>query len=202
MLKRAILSCGILFGCAAHTVAQDDPYFGGVWIINLNPGPAFNAPEIWTSLGPPMAGAAASLMNIDGNLNLKEVAETLGGISIGTAIVDDGEPVNSNIVFGRSSNRFPYQMTFNQPFFIGIDLASFYFDSNQQPQFAQTRYGWAELVYNSNGLNVLASAMTASQSGIIAGTTTVLPEPPSFSILLSGIIGVVLLHRQRGQRLK
>ena len=87
-------------------------------------------------------------------------------------------------------------MTLNQPFFMGIDLATFYFDSNQQGQFAQARYGWAELVYTSSGLILLDSAMTASQFGIIAGTTTVLPEPSSASILLSGIIGIALLSRR------
>jgi hypothetical protein len=202
MLQRAILLCGISFGCVAHAGAQDT-YFGGVWITNLTPAPAFNSPEIWGSLGPNMAGgAAAGLMSIDSNLNMKQMGGTLGGISFACAIVDTGEAVNSSVVFGPLSNGFPYQMTAGQPFFIGIDLATFYFDSNQQGQFAQARYGWAELVYSPSGLNVLDSAMTASQSGIIAGTTTVLPEPSSISILLSGIIGIALLYRHRVQQLK
>jgi hypothetical protein len=201
MLQRAIFLCGILFGCVAHAGAQD-PYFGGVWVINRSPISQFDAAEIYASLGPNMSGGYAyGDMAIDSNLNLKQMGGSLGGISIGCAIVDGGEAVNSS-VFGPFSNRFPFQMTVGQPFFIGIDLATFYFDSNQQGQFALARYGWAELVYSSSGLNVLDSAMTASQSGIIAGTTTLLPEPSSNSILLSGIIGIALLYRHRVQQLK
>ena len=197
MLQRAIFVCAILSGCIVHAGAQD-VYFGGVWVLNQNPTSTLDL--INASLGPNMSGGYASaVMAIDTNLNLKQMGGSLGGISIGCAIVDGGEAVNSS-VFGPSSSRFPYQMTVGQPFFIGIDLATFYFDSNQQGQFAQARYGWAELVYTSSGLNLLDSAMTASQFGIIAGTTTVLPEPSSARILLSGIIGIALLRRRRTSR--
>ena len=77
-----------------------------------------------------------------------------------------------------------YQLTLNQPFLIGMDMV-------YVPGLNVTaeRFGWARLKYTTTGLQIIDQATALSGNGIIAGTTTVLPEPSTLSLIGIGAVG-------------
>jgi hypothetical protein len=64
----------------------------------------------------------------------------------------------------------------------------------------QQRFGWARLEYTASGLQILDQATALGGNGIIAGTTTVLPEPSTLSLITAGAVGLLFAHRRLKSR--
>jgi len=62
------------------------------------------------------------------------------------------------------------------------------------------RFGWAALKYTGSSLVLVDSAIDDSATGIIAGTTTVVPEPATYSLILSACGFAFLLRKHHKRR--
>ena len=64
------------------------------------------------------------------------------------------------------------------------------------------RFGWASFTYNQSTLHFNSSAIESNGIGIIAGTTTEVPEPSTLCLIFLGLAAVpyLLLRRRRPQR--
>ena len=59
-------------------------------------------------------------------------------------------------------------------------------------------YGWVELGYKNGDIYIVNSAMELTGLGMLAGTGTVIPEPSTALLALSGI-ALLLLRRRKVQ---
>jgi hypothetical protein len=193
MSKWPIWFCIALLGCIDRCAAQG-VYFTGVQVTDHAPPPSMA--QIAASEGPNLSGGYGyAIMTVDTNLMLKYVGGSLGGIGVGVKFVAQGQSIDGSF----SSLPFvSYQMVFGQPFLVGIEIDQFHFDSSGQPYFSKDRFGWAQLVYTSSGLNLQASAIAEDGFGIIAGTTTLLPEPSTLSLMLAASAGLIYFCCRRG----
>lgn len=61
-----------------------------------------------------------------------------------------------------------------------------------------TRFGWAHIVIQGNGVaTVTDSAIAYSEQGIIVGTTLAVPEPSSLALSVLGLIGLATMRKTR-----
>ena len=92
---------------------------------------------------------------------------------------------------GRITTHSELQMPENSPFYVGVA----YDIGNAGSPYAKD-FGWAKLIRIGTDVSVLDSAMY-TDSGIVVGTNSVVPEPSSLSLLALG--GVVMLGRKKRQ---
>jgi len=92
---------------------------------------------------------------------------------------------------GRVTTHSDFQMPENSPFYIGVA----YDIGNAGSPYAKD-FGWAKLIRSGTDVSVLDSAMY-TDSGIVVGTTSTVPEPSSLSLLALGV--VVMLGRKKRQ---
>jgi hypothetical protein len=73
-------------------------------------------------------------------------------------------------------------------FYLGIRTGAGYHDT---PPYSPNRnvYGWVHLQSIGDTLTMLGNALSYDSSGIIVGTTTVVPEPTTATLLLLGMLG-------------
>ncbi len=71
------------------------------------------------------------------------------------------------------------QLTLGQTFLLGFWLDA---NGNAVPGLGD-RFGWASFTYNTSGLSLVSSAIESTGTGIIAGTTTAVPEPSTACLL-------------------
>lgn len=97
-----------------------------------------------------------------------------------------------------SSGIFPPLFALDQPHTINVGFGDFYLGINTGQGFAggqpsRNVFGWVHFVNNSQtGLQMIGNAVTYGNSGIIVGTTNVIPVPePSIMALIAA--GAVLL---------
>ncbi|MFT5110657.1 MAG: hypothetical protein ACI9UA_006313, partial [Pseudoalteromonas tetraodonis] len=74
------------------------------------------------------------------------------------------------------------------PFFLGVQIDA---DAGTPPL-----YGWVELFYDRDGLRVLNSALEDTQSGMLVGMDTVIPEPTTL-LLIAATLGLFSVRRRR-----
>jgi PEP-CTERM motif len=91
----------------------------------------------------------------------------------------------------RVTTHSDFQMPENSPFYIGVA----YDIGNAGSPYAKD-FGWAKLIRSGTDVSVLDSAMY-TDSGIVVGTTSTVPEPSSLSLLALGV--VVMLGRKKRQ---
>jgi hypothetical protein len=108
--------------------------------------------------------------------------------------VFEGDVFTPAAIFGNGLQEFVAGNNFVLPaeFFVGLETPSI------EATFAtlSPAYGWAK-IGNSNGvLTLLDHAIDYSGNGLIVGTTTVVPEPGSMS-LLAFTAGGLLIRRKR-----
>ena len=156
--------------------------------------------EIYATTQPGFEGGGAGLwMTVDTRLMLRPALYTAGightwyRVLDGTVI--DPAFAGSAIPFAHSptsSLSGPIQMTSGGSFLLG-----FWLDANgDRIADLGDRFGWARLTYaTGSGLTLLDNAIEDSGAGIIAGTTTVAPEPSS-SLLLALSLGLSLACRK------
>lgn len=80
-------------------------------------------------------------------------------------------------------------------FYLGIHTGG-----NFQPWFFdRSVFGWAEVAYSPNGLQLIRSAVTYDQNGIIVGSlnTIPIPEPETYLMLTVGLGQLAFLSRRR-----
>ena len=192
MPKLPIWFCFALLGCIDRCAAQG-VYSTGVQVTDHAPPPSMA--QITASEGPNLSGGYGyAIMTVDSNLMLKYLGGSLGAIGVGVKFVEQGQLIDS------SFSNLPfvaYQMVLGQPFLVGIEIDQFHFDSSGQPYFSKDRFGWAQLVYTSSGLTLQTSAIAENGFGIIAGTTTVLPEPSTLSLMLAASAGLIYFRYRR-----
>jgi hypothetical protein len=142
--------------------------------------------------------AAAAFLNIDSSLKLTLGPQTLAGYNY-WKVVNEGavlDPAHFQDIRGPF---LPYQITLDQPFIMGVVLfRGGAFPPESPADFdSDDRFGWARLKYTAaDGLTLIDSAMAENGAGIIAGTTTVLPEPSTICLAMSTTIGRILLRRR------
>ena len=153
----------------------------------------------WTQPNLGGDGAIVSIA-IDNNLVLSPTAYSVGighvwySVTQGTAIDSafaSTEPAFVNAFTGDLSGRV--QLALGQTFLLGFWLDA---NGNGNPG-SGDRFGWARLTYNSSGLSLVNSAIESTGTGIIAGTTTVVPEPSIFSLFLFALIPILYIGLRR-----
>ena len=82
-------------------------------------------------------------------------------------------------------------------FYLGINSGQ-----NTQPfNFNRNIFGWAEIAYSPNGLQLIRSAVTYDQEGIVVGTQNTIPlpvpEPETYAMLTVGLGQLVFMSRRR-----
>lgn len=150
--------------------------------------------EIRTWTQPNNGGDGAFLDLTVSNFVLSAYSYTVG---IGEA----WDSVTNGTVFSPStrSSLTPFANSLNPPFTPGqISLSPGYdfylaFWLQESPV---ARYGWAHLEYTGSNLILLGNAIEDSGSGIIVGTTTVVPEPSALGLTA---VGLVSLFAWRGR---
>ena len=94
----------------------------------------------------------------------------------------------------------PFQMISDQSFLMGIVLihTGTVFPPQSAAEFnSGDRFGWARLKYTTaDGLTLVDSAIAENGFGIIAGTTTIVPEPSTICLAISATIGLILFRRR------
>ncbi len=109
-------------------------------------------------------------------------------------IVDYGELVDfdssesSEIIFGNESWDHPsLRLDWNQPLYLGFRLGW----PEYETETLRAEYGWAELLFDGETVQVLGSATERTGLGIYAGTGTAVPEPATAGLLLLGAAGII-----------
>jgi hypothetical protein len=97
----------------------------------------------------------------------------------------------ANAITGDLSGRI--SLTLGQPFLLGFWLDA---TSNPAPA-AGDRFGWAELMLTTSGLQLIRSATEPSGMGLVAGTTTVVPEPTTLGLAAVALLAFVLVRNCR-----
>ena len=141
-----------------------------------------------------MFGSGYHLYEIDSSSKLVFHGESLGGVGAAFSIVNDGDVLDHNNADPRGKSLNGYQLTLDQPFLVGMDLSFLLTTVTAE------RFGWARLKYTATGLQILDQATALSGNGIIAGTTTVLPEPSTLSLIGVGAFALVTIRRLKSRR--
>jgi hypothetical protein len=191
MFKRAAILSFVLLGCDFRASAQGI-YTPAIAITSPGlPGPkSFNL-DFYFEPGAPVQGYGYHVYTIDSNAKLVFGGETLGGVGARFLAVNDGDVLDRNHAIAQSHTLNGYQLILDQPFLIGMDLTFL----NGLGTISAERFGWARLEYTAAGLQVLDQATALGGNGIIAGTTTVLREPSTLSLIGVGTVALVVLRR-------
>jgi hypothetical protein len=190
MLKHAVVHYLVLCGCTLHASAQ-----GFYTTANaITPGSlfpnSFNL-EYHFEPGAPVQGFGYHIYTIDSNLKLVFNSTPLGAVQAGLSVVQERDVLDPTNIGLAVKTLNGYQLTLNQPFLVGMDMVY-----ASLPPVTQQRFGWARLVYTATGLQILDQATALGGNGIIAGTTTVLPEPATLSLIIAGAVGLFFARRR------
>jgi len=194
MLKHTAVACLLFCGCALQASAQ-----GYYTTANaITPGTLFQPSinlEYRFEPGAVLFGAFGGwhTYSIDSNLKLVDHGGILVNVQAGFSIVQAGDVLDASHINSVASLD-GYQLILNQPFLIGMDMI------NVGPAGIVERFGWARLQYTAAGLQILDQATALGGNGIIAGTTTVLPEPCTLSLITAGAIGLSFARRLKSRR--
>lgn len=166
-----------------------------------NPVPA----ELRATTEPLMSGNGAYLqVSIDGTLKLRPTNYTVGiphswyVVSQGTVIdptwISTATPFASSPVGQPATMDGVLQLTNGKIFIMG-----FWLDNGNNTPGTGDRFGWAKIQYTTAaGLVLLDNAIDDSGYGIIAGTTTAVPEPSLHWLVAMGASGCLLKRKRRG----
>lgn len=194
-VRNAIISlvaiAAIIFGMKARA----DVYTTGVALNFANDSGTVSA---WTQPNLSGDGAIVSL-TINSNLQLQP---TLYSVGIGhvwysvqaNTVIDPAFAMSAppfvNAFTGYLGGRI--QLALGQTF-----LLAFWLDENiNSTPGPGDRFGWARFSYTASGLSLVNSAIESTGTGIIAGTTTAVPEPSSLLLLSLGVAGVFVVVRR------
>ena len=161
---------------------------------NNQTGYQIRAREQPTDPGSPFGPGVSSVwVAIDANLVLSPYTQILdpgtiwysvtNGTVLNPAFRSTATPFASN--FNNTVGQI--QLAVGQDFYLGFWI-----------QDVTDRYGWAHLkLTSSTTLSLLGSAAEDSGSGIIVGTTTVVPEPSSFCLTALALVSALSCWRRR-----
>ena len=161
----------------------------------------------WTQPNLGGDGAIVSL-TIDDNFELRPTAYSVGighvwySVTSGTVIdpaFAASAPAFVNAFTGYLGGRI--QLAVGQSFLLGFWLDA---NANGTPGLGD-RFGWASFTYNQSGISLNSSAIESTGTGIIAGTTTAVPEPSTAIFLVIGfaaLIRFVFKSETKSARLK
>ena len=194
-MSKSIISLIALVMVVFSVRARGDVYTTGV-ALNFASGAGSIA--AWTQ--PNLSGDGAILsIAIDNNLVLSPTGFSAGighvwySVTPGTAIdpaFAASAPAFANSFTNNLSGQI--QLSLNQSFLLG-----FWLDANgNSVAGAGDRFGWASFTYNASGLNLTGSAIESTGTGIITGTTTVVPEPATISLLLFALMPFCFASRR------
>jgi PEP-CTERM motif len=196
MLKRPTIFLAVLFGCFSFARAQGYYTTG----VSLSPDITFPSGTDLVGRFEPAAniiGVGYLIYTIDSSSKLVVQSFSLGAVQPSWSIVQDGGVLDDDHylsgVPGQSLNG--YQLTLDQSFLVAMRLI----DIPPTGVFPE-RFGWARLKYTSTGLQIVDQATALSGNGIIAGTTTVLPEPSTLSLIGVGAVGFFFARRLKSRR--
>ena len=179
----------LVFGTIVPCSAQTGVYTTGVRYI-----PPFLS--AWTQ--PNTSGDGATLTLAISPSNVLSATNFSVGISHVWYSVQPGTILNTawastatpfvNAQAGDLSGRIT--LTLGQPFLLG-----FWLDRNSNPApVSGDRFGWAELVLTGSGLQLIRSATESSGMGLVAGTTTVVPEPSALGLIAMTLVAFIVLR--------
>ena len=196
MLKCATIFLAVFFGCFSFAGAQGYYTTG----VSLSPDITFPGATDLVGRFEPAAnilGFGYTVYTIDSSSKLVIQTYSLGPVQPSWSIVQDGSVLDHvhylSGVPGQSLNG--YQLTLDQSFLVAMRLI----DIPPTGVFPE-RFGWARLKYTSTGLQIVDQATALGGNGIIAGTTTVLPEPCTLLLIGAGAVGFLFAHRLKSRR--
>jgi hypothetical protein len=195
IMSKSVISLIAMIAVVFSVRASGSVYTTGV---ALNFASGTGSITAWTQ--PNLSGDGAILsIAIDNNLVLSPTGFSAGighvwySVAPGTAIdpaFAASAPQFANSFTNNLSGQI--QLSLNQTFLLG-----FWLDANGNGVAgAGDRFGWASFTYNASGLNLNGSAIENTGAGIIAGTTTVVPEPATISLCLFALIAFCVASRR------
>lgn len=191
--RKTIISLIAILLVVLNASAQGNVYTTGVALSFASGQGNISA---WTQPNLGGDGAIVSIA-IDNHSVLSPTAYSVGighvwySVTQGTAIdpaFAASAPAFVNSFTGDLSGRI--QLALGQTFLLGFWLDA---NGNSNPG-SGDRFGWARLTYNSSGLSLVNSAIESTGTGIIAGTTTVVPEPSIICLFLFALIPILLFR--------
>ncbi len=183
--RNTVVSLVVIFVAVFSLPARADVYTTGV---ALNFAGAAGNVSAWTQPNLGGDGAIVSL-SIDDNFELRPTAYSVGighvwysvmpGTIIDPAFTASAPPF-VNAFTGYLGGRI--QLVVGQSFLLGFWLDA---NGNGMPGLGD-RFGWASFTYSPSGIILISSAIESTGTGIIAGTTTAVPEPSTPIFLVMG----------------
>ncbi len=149
--------------------------------------------ETWTQ--PNNTGDGAFLgLTINSSLVLSAYAATVGigeewySVTNGTVLSPATQSSLTPFANNLTAPFYPgqIQLSLGQDFYLGFWL--------QEPP--NNEYGWAHLEYTANGLGLLGNEIEDTGSGIIVGTTTVVPEPSALYLAVLAILPLLACSKR------
>jgi hypothetical protein len=199
MKSSVLIACFTFAFAFAAEKATGAVYQNSVRITAFGGGfPADYEIEAWTQ--PNFGGFGAGLdVDIDQSGVMTPVNYTIGiihawyAVGFGTlltpAYASTHTPFASSLTFSGGS----IQTTLDVPFYLGFWLDA---NNSHSPELGDC-FGWALLKRTTAGLTLVDNAIENQGTGIRVGTTTQVPEPGSFVVLLLSSILLVTRDRRR-----
>ena len=78
-------------------------------------------------------------------------------------------------------------------FYLGLATTDYVYASEYQ---TRNVWGWAHFRNDGAGLRLLGSAVAYGEGGIVAGTTTAVPEPSALVLVCLGLTGIACVSRK------
>lgn len=78
-------------------------------------------------------------------------------------------------------------------FYLGLATTDYMYASEYQ---TRNVWGWAHFRNDGAGLRLLGSAVAYGEGGIVAGTTTAVPEPSALVLVCLGLTGIACVSRK------
>lgn len=196
---KAIL-CAIAISMVVGNSLRGDVYTTSVTLNVVNGQGGISA-----TTQPNHGGDGAILgLAIDGSLVLRPTSYSVGighvwySVTPGT-VIDPAfamtAPAFANAFTGNLNGSI--QLVPGQTYLLGFWLDA---NGNSIPGLGD-RFGWASFTYNSSSLTLVGNAIESTGAGIIAGTTTAVPEPSSALLLLLGLVAMPAVRRLKRAKL-
>ena len=188
--RNAVVGLLAIFVVGFTLQARADVYTTGVALNFAGAGGNVSA---WTQPNLGGDGAIVSL-TIDDNFELRPTAYSVGighvwySVTPGTVIdpaFATSAPAFVNSFTGYLGGRI--QLAVGQSFLLGFWLDA---NGNSTPG-SGDRFGWASFTYQQSGIILNSSAIESTGAGIIAGTTTAVPEPSTAILLVIGVTALI-----------
>ena len=126
--------------------------------------------------------------------------QALVDVSVRVFLVSPNDPISLQAILSSNYTEltFPNSIVFTgiTPIYVGLYTGNELFHPTNGI-YSDPLFGWAELENYGGTIELLNSALEYQGGGIFAGTENIIPapEPTTFSLIVSGALGLIWRHR-------